>query len=586
MKKCLLFLVLCLLFLTPAASGCQVTIPHQNNKENTLLSTGISETINKGLQNNETTLSATEDTSGDWEYTDNGTAITIERYTGNATTVIIPSTINGKPVTFTSGDVFSGCGGLTSVTIPNSVTSIGNLTFYGCSSLTSINVESANSCYSSENGILYDKSRSTVLCYPEGKSGMFSIPNGITSVGDSAFSRCSNLTSVTIPSSVTLIGDWAFSDCSSLTSATIPNSVSSIGNGAYNGCKSLTSIDVESTNSYYSSENGILYDKYKSTIIYYPRGKSGAFTVPNSVTSFGDSAFRDCVSLTNLTMPSSITSISYEAFYGCSSLLSVAIPDSVTSIGKGAFSDCSSLTSVTISNRVTSITDWAFANCNSLTSIKIPNRVLSISNDAFSGCISLYDIYFSSAAPPEIGESAFKDVKAGARAIVPAGVTAYGTAGSMWNGLIITYGQKTELNASPTTSTILVNGKATAFEAYNIGGSNYFKLRDLAAALGGTAKQFAVGYDNSTKAIALTSTKPYEPVGGEIAKGDGKAKTATPTVSRIYLDCKELNLTVYMINNNNFFKLRDLMEAIDVYVGYDSQTKVITLDTSSGYIDE
>ena len=144
----------------------------------------------------------------------------------------------------------------------------------------------------------------------------------------------------------------------------------------------------------------------------------------------------------------------------------------------------------------------------------------------------------------------------------------------------------TPQTVNPTPSTVYVNGDETAFEAYNIGGSNYFKLRDLAYVLNGTQKQFEVGYDDNTRAISLTSGQQYTSVGGEMAQGDGKSKTATPTASKIYLDGKELNLIVYNIGGNNFFKLRDLMEAIDVYVGYDNATRAITLDTTREYIPE
>ena len=140
--------------------------------------------------------------------------------------------------------------------------------------------------------------------------------------------------------------------------------------------------------------------------------------------------------------------------------------------------------------------------------------------------------------------------------------------------------------AKPTVSTVYVNGVSKAFEAYNIGGSNYFKLRDLAYVLNGTTKQFAVGYDNSNKAITLTSSQPYTTADGEMAKGDGKEKTASPTASTIYFNGNELSLTVYNIGGNNFFKLRNLMQVIDVFVGYDNNTKAITLDTSKGYIPE
>ena len=138
---------------------------------------------------------------------------------------------------------------------------------------------------------------------------------------------------------------------------------------------------------------------------------------------------------------------------------------------------------------------------------------------------------------------------------------------------------------NPTASTVYVNGKAVAFEAYNIDGNNFFKLRDLAQALNGTDKQFEVGYDSGSKAITLTSGKAYTPVGGELAQGDGKAKTASPTASKIYKDGAEVDLTVYNINGNNFFKLRDLMQLFDIGVGYDNDTKAITLDTSLPYTD-
>ena len=151
---------------------------------------------------------------------------------------------------------------------------------------------------------------------------------------------------------------------------------------------------------------------------------------------------------------------------------------------------------------------------------------------------------------------------------------------------IATLATDTPRTVNPTPSTVYVNGVETAFEAYNIGGSNYFKLRDLAFVLNGTQKQFEVGYDNTTKAITLTSGQPYTAVGSEMIQGDGKSKNALPTPSTIYLDGEKLNLTVYIIGGNNFFKLRELMEVLDVFVGYDGVTKAITLETSKGYEPE
>ena len=231
-----------------------------------------------------------------------------------------------------------------------SVTSIGKYAFSGCGSLTSV-----------------------------------TIPNSVTSIGYEAFYGCSGLTSITIPNSVTSIGQSAFSDCSSLTSVTIPNSVTSIGKMAFVGCSGLTSINVASGNTHYSSIDGVLYNYVQNTLIQCP-GTRTSVTIPNSVTSIGQSAFSDCSSLTSVTIPNSVTSIGSNAFRGCSGLTSVTIPNNVTSIGNSAFSDCSSLTSVTIPNSVTSIEGYTFRNCSGLTSVRcLAATPPSIDNTSFYG---------------------------------------------------------------------------------------------------------------------------------------------------------------------------------------------------------
>ena len=139
---------------------------------------------------------------------------------------------------------------------------------------------------------------------------------------------------------------------------------------------------------------------------------------------------------------------------------------------------------------------------------------------------------------------------------------------------------------NPTASTVIVNGTSTAFEAYIIGGNNFFKLRDLAYALNGSSKQFAVAWDGAANAISITSGKPYEPIGGEMVQGDGTAKTANPTTSKVFLDGSELNLTAYNIGGNNFFRLRDLMSALDIGVTWDGATSTIGIDSSIGYVED
>jgi uncharacterized repeat protein (TIGR02543 family) len=140
--------------------------------------------------------------------------------------------------------------------------------------------------------------------------------------------------------------------------------------------------------------------------------------------------------------------------------------------------------------------------------------------------------------------------------------------------------------ANPTSSKVLVNGKAVTFEAYTINGNNYFKLRDIAQAVNKTEKNFEVKWDSKNNAINLISNKPYTPVGGELAKGDGKAKVAKPTTSKIYKDGKEISLTAYTINGNNYFKLRDIAKAFNIGVTWDGTTNTIGIDTSIGYVEE
>ena len=258
-------------------------------------------------------------------------------YTGD---VVIPSSVTYNEVEYSVTSIgwgaFYDSSGLISVTIPNSVTSIGDEAFWNCTGLTSVTI--GNSVTSIGSSAFYRCSGLTSV----------TIPNSVTRIGDKAFNDCSGLTSVTIPNSVTSIGGSAFSGCRGLTSVSIPNSVTSIGWGAFSYCSNLTTIDVAPDNPYYCSEEGVLFNRDKTTLVAYPTGKQGGkYTIPNSVTRIGGSAFEGCTGLTSIEIPNSVTSIGNSAFYWCSGLTSVTIPNSVTSIGTSAFFGCSGLTSIT-----------------------------------------------------------------------------------------------------------------------------------------------------------------------------------------------------------------------------------------------
>jgi len=210
------------------------------------------------------------------------------------------------------------------------------------------------------------------------------IPNSVTSIGDRAFYNCSSLTSVTVPNSVTDIGDYAFQDCSSLTSVSIGNGVTSIGEHAFDGCCSLVSFYVDKGNTFYSSKDGILFDKQQSTLIKCPEFKQGEYVVPNRVTSIGDRAFEECKSLTSVMIPHCVTSIGNDAFIGCKKIISPIYNDSVF-----AFLPTSYMGEYVIPPGIKRIAGGAFNGCSKLTSIEIPNSVTSIGYRAFKGCISL-----------------------------------------------------------------------------------------------------------------------------------------------------------------------------------------------------
>lgn len=283
-------------------------------------------------------------------------------------------------ITSIGDSTFMYCFDLVSVTIPDSVTSIGGSAFFYCRKLENIVIP---------NGI----TRIEVGTFSECDSlKKVTIPDSVKSIGKSAFKSCSSLTSIMIPDSVTSIEDSAFNNCYSLTNVTIGDGVTSIGDSVFEHCSSLTEIIVSANNGVFSSVEGVLFNKDRSTLICVPNGKSGAYMIPDSVTKIENKAFKNCGVLTDVTIPSGITSISERAFEYCQSLKSVTIPDSVTSIQDAAFAVCSSLTSVTIPESVTSVGGAAFSNCNSLISLTIPDSVTSIGAEAFRGCKSLTSV--------------------------------------------------------------------------------------------------------------------------------------------------------------------------------------------------
>ena len=241
----------------------------------------------------------------------------------------------------------------------------------------------------------------SVVVIPDSIGGM-----PVTSLDAYAFYSSPSLTSVKIPDSVTSISAYAIFYCPSLTNVNIGIGVTNISSPAFIYCSNLTAITVDAGNACYASEAGVLFDKSLTTLIQYPMGLAGSYTISNRVTAIGNSAFSSCANLTSVTIPSSIKNISDNAFDACTNLTTVILSSSVTNIGNGAFNSCFNLASITIPNGVLRVGESAFNYCTGLTNISIPGSVVTIGNNAFYGCSGLAVVALPSSIT-SIGSSAF-----------------------------------------------------------------------------------------------------------------------------------------------------------------------------------
>ena len=293
----------------------------------------------------------------------------------------------GNSVTTIGDSAFYECYGLTKLTIGNSVTQIGNSAFYYCSGLTG-ELTIPDSVTIIEEYTFY---------YCSGLTSI-EIPDSVTTIGDFAFSRCSGLTSIEIPDSVTTIGDCTFYGCYNSTNVTIGYGVTAIGNRVFGDCDALTSFVVDVDNTAYQAIDGNLYSKDGTVLVAYAIGKpETSFTIPNSVITIGDYAFASCDVLTSVTFgeDSQLTTIGEGAFASCDALTSVTFGEDsqLITIGDGAFEYCYGLQSVTIPDSVTTIGFEAFRQCSNLTNIIIPNSVTTIGTHAFVDCSGALIIY-------------------------------------------------------------------------------------------------------------------------------------------------------------------------------------------------
>ncbi len=364
--------------------------------------------------------SGNEFTVGDFDYTElsDGT-LRVKCNNKNIVNAVVPAKVKGKSVVSVEEEAFSRCLKLKSVKLPSSLKYINGYAFYRCSKLTSVTIPSK------VNGI-----GECAFCGCVSLKTV-SIPSSVTKIQNSAFAGCTSLKSVTIPKNVKFVDYGVFDDCPSLTAINvdkanknysslngvfydksktelirypvgnknktveIPKSVKSIEADAFAGCVNLTAINVDKANKNYSSLNGVLFDKKKTTLIQYPIGsKTAKYTVPNGTTAIGYNAFADCTALKSVKMSNGVKGVGYGAFSGCVNLSSVEMSNKVETIGIEAFSDCKSLKSMTLPNSVRIIDWYAFEDCTNLSWVTLPSSIKNIADGAFSGCKSLKNVYY------------------------------------------------------------------------------------------------------------------------------------------------------------------------------------------------
>jgi len=336
----------------------------------------------------------------------------ITGYTGVLNDIEVPSVYSEIPVTSIANWAFQFTS-VTSIIIPSSIMNISENAFCQMNELTSIVIQDGNTVYSSENGILFNYSKTILLWYPAGKTGdEYQISDGVLEIGNHAFLNSAFLINVMIPDSVTHIGSAAFSGCSKLSGIMISRYVVYLGQCIFQNQTSFKSIHVDSENEFYSSIDGVLFNKDKTVLIEYPTGKDDlTYIIPSSVTDIGAYSFSGVLLLTSVTIPNTVLRIGAAAFHGTSALTSVIFEPGcqLTTISSSAFSYATALTEIVLPDGILTIEDSAFGSTFALTSIFIPNTVTSIGYGAFWGANLLSSVIFEEGSQlTSIGSYAFR----------------------------------------------------------------------------------------------------------------------------------------------------------------------------------
>lgn len=281
------------------------------------------------------------------------------------------------------GGAFYSNEALTGINLPSGLITIGNSAFGYCPNLKEITIPS---------GVKKIGEYAFTSC---GALKKVNMGNGVEEIGERAFCDCSALTDLKLSDSLIKMGIGAFERCTDLTSVTIPSGMKNFEGNPFNECSSLTSFNVETGNQYFSVIDGVLFNKNKTTLISYPGGKSGEYTIPNGVTEIGNSAFYRCDGLRGINFPASLVKIGDYAFEECKNIYEIDLPVGVQRIGNNAFSWCYGLYDVKLPKGLKAIGDYAFMYCEDISEIDIPSGVTTLGADVFYGCSNLTEVNLS-----------------------------------------------------------------------------------------------------------------------------------------------------------------------------------------------
>jgi len=434
---------------------------------------------------------------------------------GNLTSVALPD------ATVALGEgAFASCGNLRNITIPAATEYIGKKAFESCSRMTAISVNPSNAVYSSIGGVLCNKDQTRLITFPRGKSGVYTVPDGIKHIGYRAFYRCDSLTQINLADTVETLGDEVFYKCYDLTRITFSSSVNTLGNFMFRECNALTSIDVDPANPLFSDIDGVLFNKEGTELMAFPPGRGGSYTVPDGVKTIGGGAFAYCDFVTSITLPSSVASLDREAFLECDRLAQLTLPGSLERLGGNLVDKSKSLKSISVNSpgselasvdgvlfnsdktkllrfpegrsgryaipEGTKTIDWhAFYQNENLTSVSLPSSLELMENNAFEKCTDLRTAIFLGNAPL-LGGDAFKETANDFLAYYLEGT--FGYTSPTWNGYPsdllyhprlswlpdqkITWFAQRNIDYSVDSTTNLVSGEWVSTHAFGQGTTN------------------------------------------------------------------------------------------------------------------